>query len=278
MFWDGDVIATHVMGDDGPIRVGPDANADVILPIATTIDGEGDTTLGAFIVSVSRTRADDEIRAPLHVGRSAWTFALSTVFHALLFVAVIVGSRIDVRAEDDAARLTAMQGYLARSSDRETKHDAIGQEHVPIAIAAEATTISTPPPVVVAPLTRSMSHTESGGSVSTPKGSVRVGDWVGTYTCLDRTYGLALHIDHAHNNDFHVVGSATSPDGIQASYRQRGVRNPATGVSSFFPEGWLGEPMPAHNLSGMHGRFAGDTFSGVIDDPQCGSVNLRRHA
>ena len=280
--WEENPVATRVVGGSRLLRVGPDAHADVTLPVAAIIDGDGDTVVGAFIVHVSTLHADDTIRAPWRVGRIAWSVALSAFLHAsVLFGVAILASLPTMSANDDASHLGMMKGYLARISDHETKHEQIPHEPSPWMIAPEPVTPASPVDVTARAAAHKVddiggTRATSGGGASR-QGSVRVGDWVGTYTCLDRIYGLALRIDNVRGNEFHVVGSATSPDGIQASYAQHGVRDPSTGVSRFLPDGWVGEPMPAHDLSGMHGHFSGDTFSGVIDNPLCGNVNLRRH-
>lgn len=278
--------------------------------------GVGEWTLGAFVVNVSDTTDSDEIRNPWRVPRSLLATALSALLHAslALTMAVMAGtSRTDGGAAH-ASALAAMKGYLARSSERE---QTVRLDDAPPRIALASTAeplgeplVSPPPvpsargstgaenrargapsaaqglvargPVVAAPSAHPRRWSgdspsrDAIGAAAGPFASAQPGDWYGSYLCGGEELGLVLHIDWT-GDTLAAFGTATNPHGVHSSYRQHGMRNPATGEVSFYNEGWVGEPMDGYTLTGgMHGRFTGDLFTGVIDDPRCQSITLRR--
>lgn len=123
-------------------------------------------------------------------------------------------------------------------------------------------------------------HAATRGVTDSPMHTIgstrpRAGDWVGTYLCQKQTHAVALHIEHVRGDSFRILGNFTSPTGLHGMYAQHGVLD-AAGDAKFLPDGWVGPAVPGYIIVGMHGRFDGDTFSGLIDDSDCGVISLHR--
>jgi len=289
--WAGNPLVVHVLSSARPVRVGAGPDADVILPVEATLHGEGETTLGEFTVSVTDTTSADRIRSPWRVGRGLGTLLGSALFHAIVLAgagALVGGTARADAGTTGASQIDAMRGYLARSAAHATSaepvvapaHPSVAND-APVAPSGSATSAASTSGAHVrgTPVkhTQPWSGEDRVAGLGPSRGSVRGGEWVGTYMCLNQVYGLVVHIDSVRGDDFRLLGKATSPLGIDGTYRQHGHRDPASGVARFLPDGWVGAPIPDHHIAGMHGRFAGDRFEGAIDDPACGEVHLRRH-
>lgn len=315
VLWEGDPVATRVIDGTRPVRVGPDPSSDVVLPVSATIDKEGDTALGAFVVSVSRTTPDDVIRAPWRLqGRWLGT-AVSALLHVGLLAAFAVtaaDSPVDPGA-DQASHLAAMKGYMARIADREgtdTSASSASMDRSSFVVAdlqpaapvtprtgdfasssgvlasRDEASVPHPPTHAGRPglalhraVTGSAGSGTSGSSGPGSGASLRAGDdWSGTYTCTQGLTDLVLHVEDAKGNDVHAVFDFShAPTGAHGSYRMHGERDLVTGEATLVPDEWIQRP-PNYFSVGMHGRLSGGTFTGVIDASGCGTFSLHRRA
>ncbi len=305
VLWDDNPIAVRTISAGGPVRVGTGDDADVMLPVEScVIEGDGDTSIGPFIVRVS---ASDETwaRAPMRLGEGARYTALSALLHAALIAVVAIGGHLSPSdpGADAASRLAAMKGYVARATDHGSDprpspivRRAVGVDvsdsielaekserpaAVPTVARAKNPTLMTRPPHGASPV----QHADTGSAGAGTSGALgknsgaafRAGDdWAGTYQCRQGRTDLVFHVVGIHDQDVSAVFDFThAPTGVHGAYRMHGRVNPATGEALLTPDEWIQQP-DFYVTVGMSGRFVGNAFNGTITSEGCGGFSLHK--
>jgi hypothetical protein len=315
VLWDDEPIAVWACEASRAIRVGSDANADVVLPLEpAAVDSDGDHPFGRFLLRVTSTE-ETWRRAPFCSGGGLRYAIASLLVHAALGASLLVAARLSPEdpGADEASRLAAMKGYVARASDRgngvrassmptrvarveasEAAPERSANADAPVAspLAASPTRASTrdsaasrrsrrsPDPAAAAHAdTGSDGRGTSGARGDLAGASFRAGDdWSGSYVCVQGRTDLVFHIVASKDDSVSAVFDFThAPTGVHGAYRMHGRIDPISGEATLTPDEWIEQP-PRYVSVGMTGRFAGSSFNGTITHSGCGGFSLHRGA